>query len=33
MVNDNIKIAVIGGDRRQIYAAAALAKAGREVAV
>ena len=31
MVNENIKIAVIGGDRRQIYAASALKKEGREV--
>ena len=33
MVNDNIKMAVIGGDRRQIYALAALAKEGRKISV
>lgn len=33
MVNDDIKIAVLGGDRRQIYAASALAGEGRRIAV
>ena len=33
MVNDNIKMAVLGGDRRQIYALAALAKEGRKISV
>ena len=33
MVNDNIKMAVLGGDRRQIYALASLAKEGRRVSV
>ena len=28
MVNDNIKMAVLGGDRRQIYALRALAEKG-----
>ncbi len=33
MVNDNIKMAVLGGDRRQIYALTALAKEGRKISV
>lgn len=33
MVNDNIKIAVLGGDRRQIYAIGALAESGKHLSV
>lgn len=33
MVNDNIKMAVLGGDRRQSYALTALAKEGRKISV
>lgn len=33
MVNDNIKMAVLGGDRRQIYALSELARKGRKISV